>query len=50
MNIIGYGFHTVGEFLMTRDKAVIFIAFEFRPAVVDDEIFVSGVEETVIYH
>ena len=51
MDIVADRLHSVGEFfLVGNDLVGNGIAVSFRPAVVDDEVVVSGIEKTVIYH
>ena len=40
MDIVGKGFHAGRELFAIRHEAVVFVPFGFRPAVVDDDIFV----------
>ena len=49
MNVVGDDLHAVGEFLMMGHDAVgDRVAVVFGPAVVDDEVFIARVLQTVV--
>ena len=50
VDVIGHGLHAVGEFLMIRNQAAIFVPLHFRPAVINDQIFISSGQIALFHH